>query len=373
MRELLETFREMVNNAIHLCLEESIRGRLKLRDRIYKEFQDKYGVVSCYPYSVAEVAWSIVKKHRRWHRKPYAKRLMLKMDASNYSLNYAILSLPFRKGQRLLVPLEYGDHQRSFLMDSSLKRGSVTLTENAIIITFSKMVTPYEPVHKIGYDLNEKSFVGSDGMRVDLSEVARLHCEYGVRRSEFYRRHPSDTRLKRNYASSRREKDRVKQLLHRVTCQILEKAKENKQAIVLERLKGIRYAHQKGNGEGHGRRRRIAQWPFHVIQSYIRYKANWEGVPVEFVSAAWTSQTCHACAFVNRNLKLTDREWRCPSCGATLDRDLNAAINIERRGKIPCLGEVRPGARGTDEARKGNEQTTAQILRAEAPKSTRVE
>ena len=38
-----------------------------------------------------------------------------------------------------------------------------------------------------------------------------------------------------------------------------------------------------------------------------------------------------------------------------LDRDLNAAINIERRGKIRCLGEVRPGARGIDEAVKGNE------------------
>ncbi len=64
-QELLETFRMMVNHAIHICLEEGIKGRLNLRNRIYKEFQEKYSVVSCYPYSVAEVAWSIVKKHRR--------------------------------------------------------------------------------------------------------------------------------------------------------------------------------------------------------------------------------------------------------------------------------------------------------------------
>jgi transposase len=38
-----------------------------------------------------------------------------------------------------------------------------------------------------------------------------------------------------------------------------------------------------------------------------------------------------------------------------LDRDLNAAINIERRGKIRCLGEARPGARDTDEAMKEGE------------------
>src|SRR5690348_2892330 len=85
--ELVTTFRDMVNDAIRICLDEDIRGRLRLRDRIYKS-QGRYGVLSCFPYSVAEIAWSIVKKHRRWHRRPYAKKLMLKMDAANYSLNY---------------------------------------------------------------------------------------------------------------------------------------------------------------------------------------------------------------------------------------------------------------------------------------------
>ena len=89
---------------------------------------------------------------------------------------------------------------------------------------------------------------------------------------------------------------------------------------------------------------------------------------VEYVSPAYTSKRCNVCGAINRTLKLTERSWLCP-CGAKLDRDLNAAINIERRGKIKCLGEVRPGARGRDEAVKGNEMTMAPILRAEAPKS----
>ena len=373
IRELLETFRDMVNDAIRICLDEGIKGRLRLRDRIYREFQERYRVGSRYPYSVAEVAWSIVKKHRRWQRKPFAKRLMLKMDSRNYSLNYSILSLPFRKGERLLIPLEYGAYQRSFLMDTTLKRGSVTVTESNIIISFTKTTVPISPTSRVGVDLNERSAVSSDGTKYDLSEVARLHTEYGVRRSEFYRNHPNDRRVEKHYTSATREKERVRQLLHRAAKEIVRNAKSQGQAIVLERLKGIRYAHGKGNWEGKGRRRRIAQWPFRVLQAYILYKANWEGVQVEFVSAAWTSQTCHLCHHVNRNLKLTEREWRCPNCGAILDRDLNAAINIERRGKISCLGEVRPGAQGTDEAMRGNEATTAPILRAEALKSTRRE
>jgi putative transposase len=368
-RELLSTFKDMVNDAIRTCLAENVRGRLKLRDRIYEEFQERYHLVSCFAYSVAEVAWSIVKKHKRWHRRPYAKRLMFKMDVGNFSLSYSILSLPFRKGERVFIPLRYGEYQRSFLMDKTLKRGSVTMTESSITIAFSKEAPMTEPVRKVGYDFNEKSIVGSDETRYDLSEVARLHTLYGIRRSRFYERHPRDRRLKKKFAGSTREKVRVDQTLHRVSMLIVERARVNREAIVLERLKGIRYAHQRGNGEGRARRRRIALWPFRRLQSYIDYKAAWAGVHVEYVSPSYTSKRCNECRRINRMLKLTDRSWLCP-CGAKLDRDLNAAINIERRGKIRCLGEVRPGARGTDEAVKGNETTTAPILRAEAPKSS---
>jgi len=369
-RELLSTFRSMVNEAIGICLEEDVRGRLRLRDRIYKEFQNRYGVVSVFPYSVAEVAWSIVKKHRRWNRKPFAKRLMMKMDSYNYTLNHSILSLPFKRGQRILLPLEFGDYQRAFMMDSALRRGSVTLTEHSVIVAFTREVYTDKPLTKKGIDINEKSVVCSDGARYDLSEVARMHTEYGIRRKQFYQKHALDSRVKKKFAGSLREKERIRQVLHRKAKEIVKAAKSGKQAIILEKLKGIRYAHQRGNGEGRRRRRRIACWSFSMLQAFILYKARWEGVQVEFVSAAYTSQTCNKCNRINRSLKLTEREWRCPSCGATLDRDLNAAINIGRRGTVACLGEVRPGAQGTDEAMKGNEQPPAPILRAEALKLT---
>ena len=59
---LLTTFREMVNDAIRICLTEKIKGRLRLRDSVYNEFRERFGVASCLPYSVAEIAWSIVKR-----------------------------------------------------------------------------------------------------------------------------------------------------------------------------------------------------------------------------------------------------------------------------------------------------------------------
>jgi putative transposase len=138
----------------------------------------------------------------------------------------------------------------------------------------------------------------------------------------------------------------VSQFLSRVSRAIVENAKTTRRGIILERLKGIRYAPRHGGSRTKSSRRRLALWPFSQLQHQIEYKARWEGVPIEYVSPTWTTGTCHRCKFLNHRLKPSDREWRCPSCGAILDRDVNAAINIERRGKTLCLAEVRPEAQG---------------------------
>jgi putative transposase len=364
-QEMLETFRMMVNHAIHICLAEKIRGRLRLRDRIYKDFRERYGVVSCYPYSVAEVAWSIVKKHRRWHRRLVAGRLMMKMDSVNYSLDYGLLNLPFRKGERILLPLRYGGWQRSFLMDPSLKKGSVTITDSSVIVAFSKEIQQSQPETRVGLDLNEKSTVLSDGTKYDLSVVARIHTEYGVRRSEFCARHPRDKRLKHKFAGNLRERNRVRQVLNKTTKKIVEDAKAKKQVVVLECLKGISRVRRGDDLHSRGSRRRINQWPFRLFQSQIAYKAAWAGVPVEFVDPRNTSNTCYRCGFVNRQLKVTERVWQCPQCGCHLDCDLNAAVNIERRGKIPCLASVRPGAQGRGNCDGELDKTNASTILGE--------
>ena len=66
-----------------------------------------------------------------------------------------------------------------------------------------------------------------------------------------------------------------------------------------------------------------------------------------------SSKSCHNCGYVKKDLKLSDREWVCPDCGAVLDRDVNAAMNILSAGlaDYTCGGSVKPAMVRACEAR----------------------
>jgi putative transposase len=62
-----------------------------------------------------------------------------------------------------------------------------------------------------------------------------------------------------------------------------------------------------------------------------------------------SSKTCFDCGYVKQDLSLKDREWTCPQCGSTHDRDLNAAKNIHKvgvRALTPRVENVSPALAG---------------------------
>ena len=66
----------------------------------------------------------------------------------------------------------------------------------------------------------------------------------------------------------------------------------------------------------------------------VEYKSLWYGKAFIQIDRFYpSSKLCSECGWKNDALTLKDREWVCPVCGWVHDRDLNAAINIEREGR----------------------------------------
>ncbi len=62
--------------------------------------------------------------------------------------------------------------------------------------------------------------------------------------------------------------------------------------------------------------------------SLLSYKAAWAGRRFVAVNPAYTSQDCSQCGHRKTDLSLAERTYACLCCGAVLDRDLNASLNI---------------------------------------------
>lgn len=85
----------------------------------------------------------------------------------------------------------------------------------------------------------------------------------------------------------------------------------------------------------------LARSEFMGILSYV---ASTKGKVVHLIDRWFpSSKTCFDCGHVYQELEISERRWVCPGCGIIHDRDLNAALNIQKVGASTFrLGDVRP-------------------------------
>lgn len=80
--------------------------------------------------------------------------------------------------------------------------------------------------------------------------------------------------------------------------------------------------------------RNISDVSWYEFRRELQYKADWYGKKIILVDRYFaSSQICHCCGHkfpITKDLSV--RTWECPNCGITLDRDVNAAINILNEG-----------------------------------------
>ena len=114
-----------------------------------------------------------------------------------------------------------------------------------------------------------------------------------------------------------------KDFLHKVTSHIV----RNYDYIGLEDL------NVSGMVKNHKLARSLSDVSFYEFNRMLEYKAGYNNKKQMIYRADRfypSSKTCSKCGSVKKDLKLSDRTYRCDECGYIVDRDLNAAINLHK-------------------------------------------
>lgn len=120
--------------------------------------------------------------------------------------------------------------------------------------------------------------------------------------------------------------------------------------IVLNHSKiGIENLNVKGMSANRKLARHILDQSFYEFRRQLEYKSVLYGSQI-FVADRFfpSSKLCHNCGCLYADLKLSERTWTCIHCNQTHDRDLNAALNLQRLCTPSSGGDQACGVESSD-------------------------
>lgn len=113
--------------------------------------------------------------------------------------------------------------------------------------------------------------------------------------------------------------------LHQTTTEIV---KTKPSFIVLEDL------NVKGMMKNKHLSKSVQQQCFGEFRRQIEYKSAWNNIQVIIADRFFpSSKLCSCCGSIKKDLKLSDRIYRC-ECGNVIDRDYQAALNLKKYGEM---------------------------------------
>jgi putative transposase len=179
---------------------------------------------------------------------------------------------------------------------------------------------------------------GAVGIDLGLRDFAVLSTGEKIEPPQYYRKAQKKRRrlarqLSRKKPGSRnREKARLRlaRLDERVANQRADFHHKLSRRLVEENhLLCLENLNVRGMMSNHHLAKSISDAGWSAFVTMLRYKGDWYGCRVEQVDRWYpSSKTCSACGVARESVPLYVRQWQCPVCGITHDRDVNAATNI---------------------------------------------
>ena len=199
----------------------------------------------------------------------------------------------------------------------------------SVLVEVNKELPKLKPIDEnkaIGIDLGIKTFaVLSDGEEIQNPK----HLKVALKRLKKQQR-----RVSKKVKGSNNRKKAVKKLailhekvsnkrndfLHKVTAKLV----SEHDTLCLETLKACNMI------KNHKLAQALSDISIGRFNEILEYKAKWNGVNILRIGQFEPSSKMCTCGVINKELKLSDRVWKCKSCGETHNRDLLAANNIKR-------------------------------------------
>ncbi|MEU2615213.1 transposase [Micromonospora sp. NPDC007271] len=188
--------------------------------------------------------------------------------------------------------------------------------------------------------------------RADRIRLARAQRE--LARKDKDSRNQAKARLKVARVHARIA-DRRRDHLHKLTTRLV----RDNQTLVIEDLT------VRNMVRNHSLARAISDAAWRQFREFLTYKCAWYGRNLVVIDHWYpSSKVCSACGAVAEKMPLNARTWTCP-CGATHDRDINAAHNILAAGLAvsACGAGVRP--------QRGNLRSGQSAVKQENPRATK--
>jgi len=167
---------------------------------------------------------------------------------------------------------------------------------------------------------NGETFENPHCLKSAMSKLNRLQRELSRRKLGGANWRKTKLKLQRQHAKVANIRSHI---LHNISHHVTADLRPS--VIVLEDL------NVNGMASNHHLAQAISDVGFYELRRQVEYKAARYGCDV-LIASQWypSSKTCSSCGWHNADLALSDRTFNCPECGLELDRDLNAARNLER-------------------------------------------
>lgn len=188
--------------------------------------------------------------------------------------------------------------------------------------------------NSVGIDVGLKTFVTlSDGTTIDNPRFARtIHDKM----KKLQRRHVRKQRSEKKN-SNNREKARIKVAkLHRKIARQRKNFINQNAALIAKEydLITVEDLNVAGMMKNHKLARSIQDVGFTSFLIALEWQCKKRGKHFHKISRWFpSSKTCSECGSIKQDLTLADRVYHCHECGHEIDRDLNAAINIDNLGR----------------------------------------